>query len=160
MPLTPVVAEFATADLPEVRAMLREYATWLGIDLSYQDFAFELESLPGRYVPPTGALYVARLGDDVVGMVAFRQRDAATAEMKRLFVRPAARGARIGHLLVERIIAAAREARYQTMVLDTLPVMGSAQRMYESFGFEDISPYYESPVPGTRYMALRLVGMM
>ena len=160
MPLTPVVAEFAPADLPEVRAMLRDYAAWLGIDLSYQDFAFELESLPGRYVPPGGALFVARLGIDVVGMVAFRQRDGTTAEMKRLFVRPLARGASVGHLLVERIIAAARDAGYHTIVLDTLPVMSSAQRLYEAFGFEDISPYYESPVPGTRYMALRLVGMM
>jgi putative acetyltransferase len=136
--------------------MLREYAAWLKIDLSYQDFAFELESLPGRYVPPTGALFVARLGVDVVGMVAFRQRDDTTAEMKRLFVRPAARGARIGQLLVERIIEAARNAGYRTMVLDTLPVMGSAQRMYEAFGFQDVPPYYESPVPGTRYMALPL----
>jgi ribosomal protein S18 acetylase RimI-like enzyme len=42
------------------------------------------------------------------------------------------------------------------MLLDTLPVMSSAQRLYESLGFTDRPPYYDSPIPGTRYMTLAL----
>ena len=42
------------------------------------------------------------------------------------------------------------------MVLDTLPVMAGAQRLYVAIGFRDIAPYYDSPIPGTRYMALTL----
>jgi ribosomal protein S18 acetylase RimI-like enzyme len=156
MALTPVITDATPADIPEARAMLDEYARWLGVDLCFQNFAEELAGLPGAYAPPTGAILIARFGSDVVGMVAFRRRDDTTAEMKRLYVRPAARGTGVGHLLVERVIIAARAAGYGSMVLDTLPVMASAQRLYEAFGFKDMPPYYESPIAGTRYMALSL----
>jgi carbonic anhydrase len=93
MPAAIEVTEATPADLPEVRAMLREYADWLAIDLSFQDFARELTGLPGEYSRPSGALFIARFGAQAVGIVAFRSRDETTAEMKRLYVRPAARQA-------------------------------------------------------------------
>ena len=111
---------------------------------------------PGDYAPPGGDLLLARLNGDPVGVVGFRRLDEDRAEMKRLFVRPAARGTGAGRLLVARVIEAARARGYKTMVLDTLPVMQAAQRMYEEFGFRDIPPYYESPIAGTRYLALDL----
>jgi GNAT superfamily N-acetyltransferase len=152
------VTEAQPADMSEVRAMLREYAEWLAVDLSFQDFAREVANLPGDYAPPTGALFVARDRDQVVGVVAFRARERNIAEMKRLFVRPAGRGSGVGRMLVERIIAAAEAAGCTQMVLDTLPVMSSAQRLYEQLGFEDIPPYYVSPIAGTRYMGLTIQG--
>jgi GNAT superfamily N-acetyltransferase len=150
------ITEASAADVPEVRAMLGEYAAWVGVDLAFQDFAREVAGLPGDYARPDGVLLIARFGARVVGMVALRRRDAATAEMKRLYVRPVARGTGIGRLLVERVVRIARDMGYRTMVLDTLPMMDSAQRLYQSFGFRDIPPYYPSPVAGTRYMALSL----
>jgi ribosomal protein S18 acetylase RimI-like enzyme len=89
-------------------------------------------------------------------MVAFRASQPGVAEMKRLFVRPSARGEGLGRTLVSYVINAARQAGYRRMILDTLPVMRDAQRMYERFGFRDIEPYYDSPIAGTRYMALDL----
>lgn len=157
MPPAIQVSEATPADLPKVRAMLQEYAKWLAIDLSFQDFAQEVAGLPGDYARRLGgALFVARVGTEVVGMVAFRRRDDTTAEMKRLYVRTSVRQAGVGRLLVARIIDKAREDGYHQMVLDTLPVMNPAQRLYESFGFRDVPAYYPSPVPGTRYMALAL----
>jgi ribosomal protein S18 acetylase RimI-like enzyme len=154
--MPPVVARAGSEDLAEIRAMLQEYAAWLAIDLSFQDFTRELHDLPGEYAPPGGDLYVARLQGAVVGMVAFRSRGDGRAEMKRLYVRNSARGSGVGHRLVETVLAAARERGHHTMVLDTLPVMQSAQRMYEQFGFRDVPPYYESPIAGTRFMARAL----
>ena len=136
--------------------MLRDYAAWLGIDLSFQDFTREVEALPGDYAPPGGDLYIARAEHGTVGMVAFRGHGNGRAEMKRLFVRPSARASGIGRRLVERVIHGARGAGYTHMILDTLPVMADAQRMYERFGFRDIAPYYDSPIRGTRYMELDL----
>jgi GNAT superfamily N-acetyltransferase len=144
------------ADLAVVRAMLEEYAAWLGIDLSFQGFTRELDELPGEYTAPGGDLYIARIGPDPAGMVAFRARAHGRAEMKRLFVRPAARGTGVGRLLVQHVIDAARAAGHTHMILDTLPVMQDAQRMYEQFGFRDIAPYYDSPIAGTRYLELDL----
>ena len=144
------------ADLDEVRAMLREYQAWLNVDLCFQSFEEELAGLPGAYRPPDGALLVARGDSRLLGMVALRRRDSTIAEMKRLYVRDAARGTGLGRRLAERIIAEARALGYRELWLDTLPVMQDAQRLYVRLGFADIPPYYPSPVEGTRYMALTL----
>ena len=154
MPL--VVTRAEPSDFAEIREMLAEYAAWVAIDLSFQGFAREVRDLPGEYTPPGGGLYIARLHHVAVGMVAFRTCGDACAEMKRLYVRTTARGSGVGWRLIETVLAAARARGHHTMVLDTLPIMHSAQRMYEQFGFRDIAPYYASPIDGTRFMAKTL----
>ena len=136
--------------------MLQEYADWIGIDLAFQHFAQEVQGLPGDYEPPAGALLIARVDDEPAGMVALRPKSESRCEMKRLFVRSEARGLGLGRQLAERIIAEARARGYAEMILDTLPMMKDAQRMYERLGFVDIEPYYDSPVEGTRFMLLDL----
>ena len=139
-------------DLPEVRALFREYADALGIDLSFQDFDRELASLPGDYVPPRGALLLAEHQGAVAGCVALRPLESGVCEMKRLFVRPAFRGARLGRTLAEGILAEGRRLGYARMRLDTLPSMAEAIAMYERLGFTDIPPYRHNPIPGTRFL--------
>jgi N-acetylglutamate synthase-like GNAT family acetyltransferase len=75
-------------DLDEIRAMLREYAAWLEVDLCFQNFEQELAGLPGDYAPPRGRLSIA----EGAGCVALRPIDDETCEMKRLYVRPEYRG--------------------------------------------------------------------
>jgi GNAT superfamily N-acetyltransferase len=152
----PAIHPATPADLPDIRAMLAEYADGLGIDLSFQNFAREVRDLPGDYAPPAGALLIACLESAAIGMIAMRRRGPTRVEMKRLFVRPTARGTGLGRQLVEAIMAEARRAGYLEMCLDTLPSMADAQRLYERLGFHDVAPYYESPVPGTRYMSRTL----
>ena len=144
------------ADLPEVKALLREYHAWTGVDLCFQGFERELADLPGDYVAPSGLLLVATIDGAIVGCVAAHRWSHDACEMKRLYVRDAARGTGCGLALVERVLAWAREAGYRRVVLDTLPAMDRAQRMYERLGFRDVPPYRENPVPGARYLELRL----
>lgn len=143
-------------DLMTVRTMLSEYQAQLGVDLAYQDFETEVRDLPGAYAAPCGRLLLATHEGQPVGMVAFRDAGGGRAEMKRLFVRPRGRGLGVGRALVARLLLEARDAGYREIVLDTLPSMQSAQRLYEHFGFADIPAYRTSPVPGTRYLALAL----
>lgn len=150
------IAPALPADLSAIRQLLDEYAAFLGMDLEFQHFGHERQHLPGDYTPPRGALLLARLDGAPAGMAALRPRDETRCEMKRLYVRPDARGTGIGRQLAERIIAEARSIGYREMLLDTLPIMQDAQRMYVALGFRDIAPYYDSPIPGTRYMALEL----
>jgi GNAT superfamily N-acetyltransferase len=145
-------------DLAACASLFRTYAASLGIDLSYQNFDAELAGLPGEYAPPTGALLLAR--DDAtipLGCVGLRPLDPdGCCEMKRLYVAPAARGFGLGRALVTAVIAEARRLGYQEMRLDTLPSMGAAVALYRAEGFVPIAPYYDTPVLGTIFLALRM----
>jgi ribosomal protein S18 acetylase RimI-like enzyme len=138
--------------------LFREYADWLGIDLCFQDFDSELKNLPGKYAPPIGELLLARTDDgDAIGCVGVRPLDGnALCEMKRLYVRPRARGGGAGKALISAITQAAEELGYAEMRLDTLPSMHEAIALYLRFGFAEIPAYYHNPVAGTKYLAKRL----
>ena len=145
-------------DLEAVRSLFQEYADSLGVDLNYQGFDHEVRDLPGDYAPPTGTLLLARSDGAIVGCVGVRALDERTAEMKRLYVRPAGRGLGLGRTLTEAAIAFARDAGFRCLRLDTLPQMQRAQELYRSLGFATIEPYRYSAVPGTVYMELVLRG--
>jgi GNAT superfamily N-acetyltransferase len=133
-----------------------EYADSLGFDLCFQGFQEELEGLPGLYAPPRGRLYVASVGDEFVGCVGLRPMDAAVCEMKRLYVRPRARGHGIARALVYQLILDARHIGYERMYLDTIETMTEAMALYRSVGFEECQPYSYHPVPGTKCFSLML----
>jgi ribosomal protein S18 acetylase RimI-like enzyme len=136
--------------------MLREYVAWIGLDLAFQEIEEEIADLPGQYDEPAGALLVADENHHLIGMIALRPLSGSICEMKRLFVRPEARGRGIAKALVAQILEQARHLSYDEMRLDTLPMMANAQSLYESLGFVDIAPYYKTPITGTRFMAKRL----
>lgn len=143
-------------DLPEVRRLFREYADGLGIDLAFQDFEAELASLPGKYAPPAGRIVLAWRGAEAVGCVALRPLDDSTCEMKRLYLRPEARGVQLGRRLAERICAEARAAGYARICLDTIPSMAAAVALYTSLGFKPTAPYVFNPVPDALFLAREL----
>jgi ribosomal protein S18 acetylase RimI-like enzyme len=153
----PILSAAGPADTPTVRTLFREYQQALAIDLSFQNFEDELATLPGAYAPPRGCILLANLRAEPAGCVALRPLDHATCEMKRLFVRPAARGAGLGRALVHAVIEHAQARGYQSMRLDTIPsMMGSAVALYRALGFAPIPPYCENPIPGAEFMELRL----
>lgn len=158
----PATIDIAPARLPEdielVRGLFEEYVASLGIDLGFQDVRTELAQLPGKYVPPRGVILLARdAAGAAMGCVALRPWTGPGAcEIKRLYVRPAARGRSLGRQLAEAVIAWASRAGYRRVLLDTLATMQAARSLYASLGFLPIEPYYRNPVPGTSYMALDL----
>lgn len=143
-------------ELDALRQLFQEYASQLGVDLCFQNFAQELRELPGEYAAPRGALLVARVGNAMAGCCALRPLDTTdypnAAEMKRLFVRPAYRGLGLGRLLVEGILDAARQSGYDCVLLDTLDDMEAARALYEELGFEEVPPYYFNPIAGAHYL--------
>lgn len=149
-------AATSAADLEDIRALFREYADSLGVDLEYQGFDEEVRHLPGHYAAPAGTLLLARKGDAVVGCVGVRPLDEHIAEMKRLYVRPDGRGLGLGRTLAEAAIRFATVTGYARMRLDTLPSMGRAQELYKALGFVVIDPYRYSAVPGTVFLELTL----
>jgi len=142
--------------IEEIRKLFLEYARSLEIDLDFQDFETELNTLPGKYQPPDGALILALVEGREAGCIALRKISKDICEMKRLYVRDEYRGLGLGKKLVGMIIDEAMNNNYQYMRLDTLPTMKSAQSLYLSFGFYDIEPYVYNPIQGTRFMELKL----
>ncbi len=138
----------SATELTSAAALFRAYAATLPVDLAPQGFSQELESLPGIYGPPGGELLLAKRGDHVLGCIALKALGPGVAEIKRLFVRPKARGAGVGKALVMAAITAARERGYGEIKLDTLPEMTSAIALYKGFGFAPIPPYGSHPYPG------------
>ncbi len=153
-----------TPDSPEelqaTAQIFREYAESLGIDLCFQQFEQELSTLPGDYAAPRGSLLLAWVDGELAGCCALRPLDhvdlANASEMKRLYVRPAFRRFGLGRLLAEAILDAARRQGYACVLLDTLDDMEAARSLYEDLGFEEVPPYYHSPIAGAHYLKVVL----
>lgn len=154
------VAPAGPGDMETIRALFLEYQQALGVSLCFQGFDKELATLPGLYEGPRGTLLLLKDGDAVAGCVGLRplpdDPQGPVAEMKRLYVRPAHRGRGGGRRLAEAVIAAAREAGYGRLCLDTLAQMHEARALYASLGFHDVPAYYGNPLDGVRYCALEL----
>ena len=143
-------------DVELTRAIFREYAQGLGVDLCFQGFESELASLPADYAAPRGALLLALVEGAPAGCCALRPLDAVdypnACEMKRLYVRKAFRGFGLGRQLVEAMLDRARQAGYASVLLDTLDDMEAARALYAELGFAEVPPYYHNPIAGAHYL--------
>ena len=156
--MTETLLRFAASveEIETARVLFREYEKSLGISLCFQNFAEEVATLPGDYAPPGGRLLLAFVEGRPAGCVALRNIWEGISEMKRLYVRPAFRGMKLGRRLTEAVLDEAKSIGYRAVRLDTLATMKEAQALYLSMGFADIPPYNDHPIAGTRFMEKRL----
>ncbi len=161
-------------DIATVRALMAEYGDYLAANpagaakICIQGYREELESLPGHYAAPGGAMLLAESSEGhPLGCVALKPIQARHAgeracELKRLWVRPEARGLGLGRALMLAAIASARKLGYDALYLDTVPAaMPEANALYARLGFVEVPRYNENAVPGIvffrRDLALPLV---
>ena len=156
IPLFDIRHAVTAQEMQLLGTLFQEYAADLSIDLGFQDFEQEIATLPGEYAPPRGAVLLAWVDGCPAGCCALRPLDASdypnAAEMKRLYVRKAFRGFGLGRHLAEKILDVARLADYASVLLDTLDDMEAARALYAELGFEEIPPYYHSPIEGSHYL--------
>ena len=138
--------------IADARELILEYAASTGLDLSFQGFNDEINSLDTFYQ----AIFVEYVDGTPAGCVALRRIDDEACEMKRLYIRPQFRGRNLGRQLAQRVIDEARTRGYKRILLDTLPTMTAAIALYESLGFREIPPYRFNPIAGSRYLGLHL----
>ncbi|MDT8998278.1 GNAT family N-acetyltransferase [Paucibacter sp. APW11] len=117
--------------------------------------------------PPRGVFYLIQADGQLAGMAGLRPLDTGpaagpAAEIKRLYIRPAWRGQRLGQHALARLLADARAFGYRSVCLDSAPFMAAAHALYLAQGFLDCAPYAGCEVPSEfharwRFMRLDLL---
>ncbi len=143
-------------DAIEVIEIWREFIGNSSVNLDYQKNKLDVSYLPGEYAPPAGRILLAREGHNVVGSIAMKRVDAAICEMKRLYVKPTARGAGLGRALSLRLMEEARSAGYREIRLDVHGEFIHARRLYADLGFTAAEPVSYNPVPDAKFLGLLL----
>jgi len=151
-----------------VRALFGEYGQWL-VDhreiTAFDDAILragrakmeeEIRGLPGEYRPPRGALLLVCARDTPVGCGALRSLGPGVGELKRIYLRSEYRGQGLGRRLTRTLVEHARRLGYRRLLLDSLPGMTNAIRLYRSLGFEPVPAYWDHPFPGALFFGLEL----
>lgn len=143
-------------DTASVLSIWREFIANSPVNLDYQGNDAEFANLPGKYATPNGCVLLADRNGEIDGCIALREVSTGICEMRRLYVRPYARGNQVGHNLVERLIAEARVIGYREMRLDVQEKSVSALKLYAAFNFIAAEPISYNPVPGASFLGLHL----
>lgn len=148
-------------DYEHVRALLRDYGVENAMTPTANARFFEdLIALPGRYVAPLGALFLAYDGDTPAGCAGITPAPALpeASELKRVYVLPAHRGRGLARGLSEAGIAQARALGCAQVVLSTRPRWAHAMALYRALGFVEIAPFKERPeeMPDLLFLGLKL----
>lgn len=143
--------------LESIKSLFKAYLGELNEDLCFQSFDTEIDNPLYKYSAPTGALFIAYYNAIPVGCIALQPlQEAQTCEMKRLYVEPQYRNLKIGGALVKVLLQEAQLLGYTTMKLDTLERLQAAIQLYQKFGFETVTAYYDNPLPSVVYMQKKL----
>jgi len=144
------------ADIDAVRRLVLAHAAERATTPGIEHMRADAARLPGPYVAPLGAIWVAEVGSEIVGCVALRPLPNRVGEVKRMYVDAAWRGIGAGRALLERVITSARERGYRQLRLGTLRDMVAAQALYRSLGFVPIERYREDEMIDTCFFELDL----
>jgi GNAT superfamily N-acetyltransferase len=139
------------AGLPEAYAIVSEYYEAAKVVQRDREEEFLRDYFCGG-----AGVWLARSGDHVIGCMALRRlRQAHFAEIKRLYVRPEARGRGVAQQLLEAVESFAQAAGYRWIYLDTTDEMKAAARFYHRNGYQPCDRYNNNP-QATIFMRKRL----
>jgi DNA-binding MarR family transcriptional regulator/GNAT superfamily N-acetyltransferase len=133
-------------ELPAARRCLSAYAAELGkrLDEGF-DLAHTRRVDAPDMVPPAGMLLLASLRGEPVGCAALRFHAESSAEIKRMWVAPAARGLGLGRRLIAELEAHARANGVRVLRLDTNDALVEAIGLYRSAGYLEVPPLGNEP---------------
>jgi GNAT superfamily N-acetyltransferase len=132
---TPTAARLVAEYVAEIKAMYPEWTP----DVPPRMNARDVE-------PPAGRWLIAYRDGHAVGCAGLKRLDARTAEIKRIYVAPEARGAGVARALIGGLETAAREAGYDTVRLDTGAKQKASVGLFRSSGYKPIDDYNGNPV--------------
>jgi len=125
---SPVAVALTSAHLAEMEVRYGEPDEWDGLD-------------PDQLAAPHGTFVIAWLEDVAAACGGLRRIDDATGEIKRMFVAADARRRGIARAVLAELEATARSIGYTRLVLETGVKQPEAIALYESQGYEPVTPY-------------------
>jgi ribosomal protein S18 acetylase RimI-like enzyme len=160
--LQSIAADASEATLAQARELLLEYGRFVIAQPGVTRFCFssleqEAAHLPFSFIEQGGGCLITHIQSEPAGFVAWRALSPAVEpdawELKRLWVRPAARGRSLGRALTQNVIDRAIAAGRKAIYLDTAPAsMAAAHRLYLEMGFAPCAPYNDNPVEGLAWL--------
>src|SRR5215207_485442 len=146
--LTAASVEFTAVDPehPDARYCLAEYVAELnrrsqrGFDPSVGATA-----LPHEVRPPAGEFFVVYLHGEAIGCGAVKHHADAPAEIKRMWIAPAARGLGLGRRLLEQLEACAIAGGARVARIETSAVLTEALELYRSTGWVEVPAFNDEP---------------
>jgi ribosomal protein S18 acetylase RimI-like enzyme len=160
--LQEVTANASHSTLAQARELLLEYGRFVVAQPGAARFCFgsleqEAAHLPHSFIDQGGGCLLAHAQGQPAGFVAWRSLASTVTpdawELKRLWVRPTARGLSLGRTLTQAVLDRAVAAHRKSIYLDTAPAsMGAAHRLYLDLGFEPCPSYNDNPVEGLAWL--------
>lgn len=148
--------------LDQARELLFEYGRFVISHPASAQFCFgalekEAARLPAGYQEQGGGALVGLMQESLAGFVAWRRPPGEFAdvawEIKRLWVRPQARGTGLGRTLTQAVLDRAAAAGRKAVYLDTVPeAMPAAHKLYLEMGFRPCPAYGDNPMPELAYL--------
>lgn len=142
-------------DLQDVERLWLDYLTWgndnleaqLGFRLPVRETVDNDLATIDKFQAPAGHMVLAFADGTAIGIGCLRRIRPDIAEIKRMYVDPAQRRGGIGRAILDALIAAARNAGYRRVRLESPSFLTAAHSLYRSSRFVDIGPYPESEIP-------------
>ena len=131
---------------PAARACVRAYVEELGrrFDAGF-DPARSLPAADQEMSPPAGVFLVATLHSEAVGCGGLKFHDGAPAEVKRMWVAPAARGLGLGRRLLTELESHATAHGVTVLRLETNGSLAEAISLYRSSGYHEVAAFSDEP---------------
>jgi putative acetyltransferase len=142
----------------DVRGLLERHLSFAHEESPPEDVhALDVDGL----ADPAVTFYGARQGGVLLGIGALKRIDASHAELKSMHTRVEARHRGVGRAMVEHLLAAAADQRYQRVSLETgsMEAFAPARRLYAKVGFVPCAPFAKYPDSvNSAYMTISLDG--
>jgi GNAT superfamily N-acetyltransferase len=133
-------------DAGAVRRELAAYLDYIGDAPDADGLDHDIAHWQDEYGGHTGVLLlVADPAGEVVGTAAVRVLEPGVAELKRMWLRPAARGQGLAQQLLDKCLDEGRRLGCQTMRLDSQAKLAAAVKLYRTNGFREIPIYNDNP---------------
>ena len=145
----------ASPESADAGRLLIAYLDDLAQRLEGWDRAGYVDAAPEKLVPPVGVLLLGYLDGKAVACGAVHVIEPGVAEVKRMFVAPAARGRGLGRELLGALENAALGLGCTVARLDSAAPLAEAIRLYRSAGYAEIDDYNRNPNAST-WMERRL----